>query len=127
MSILGLNAHNEEEESQHLPKKDVLKPPGREQWLLAPTSGLHMELTKTYPPCSPTYILVVVTAQLHAAISRPPNLRATYMLHAREWQCMGTAGRFGKFLMKRFLHTIRMFPEILFPASSSPKAARQTV
>lgn len=35
------------------PQKDVLKLLGGEQWLLAPTSGLHVELTKMYPPLRP--------------------------------------------------------------------------
>lgn len=57
---------------------------------------------------------MVITPQVHTAISHPPNLRATHMLHAREWQRMGIAGRFGQLLRKRFLHAIRMCPEILF-------------
>lgn len=51
---------------------------------------------------------------LGVATSHPPNLGAAHM---------GITGSFGKPLMECFL--LRLFPEILFPAFPSPRAAQQ--
>lgn len=83
-------------------------------WMEHPSAGTPKQRTLTswlpWAALSPTYVLVAVTA----AVSHPLNLRAMHTSHAGEECCLRAAKRFGKFLIKRFLHAIRMIPKSFF-------------
>lgn len=83
-------------------------------WMEHPSAGTPKQRTLTswlpWAALSPTYVLVAV----RAAVSHPLNLRAMHTSHAGEECCLRAAKRFGKFLIKRFLHAIRMIPKSFF-------------